>query len=381
MRYCGPAGLGVRDFFPPYPVSNIDLWFKGLSHLHTHTGRTAIQLGCELMNLQEEDEILAPSYNCGTEIDALVRSCKKVRFYKIDRSANIDFQDLESRATRSTKAIYVTHYFGFPQDVGRIKEFCGKNGIYLIEDCALSLFSSWLHEKIGTKGDISIFSLPKTLPVPDGGILVINNPGLTDRVFRNGPQGFSKVFLRVAPLFKAGLCRTMSRNGFLRPFLGFAVGRKPLDPLGEEAFPDMPPDYYFDEELKNKGMSGSTKFLLRKFDPGRIVSIRRRNFRHLLELLDGKDIGILFRELPPGLCPLYFPAIVEKRNEICSRLIREGISSIPWWSGYHRGMEWDEFPEACYLKNHVLALPVHQDLDPEDIAYIAEKLSSILPGP
>jgi perosamine synthetase len=380
MRYCGPAGLVLRDMFPSRAVSNVDAWFAGITFLYTHKGRTAIRLGCELLELHRNGEVLAPSYNCGTEIDALVRSCNRVTLYRIDRSARIDFHDLESRVTRSTKAIYVTHYFGFPQDLRGIKELCGNRGIYLIEDCALSLFSRGNHGTIGATGDISIFSLPKTLPVPDGGALVINRPEWIDTVFRNGPPGLSRVFPRLAPLFKAGACRAMSRNAFLRPFLKFAVGKESPGRSDEGGFPDMPRDYYFDEEVNDRGMSGCTRNLLRKFDPESIVSSRRRNFGRLLELLEGKGIGMLFRELPPGACPLYFPVLVGKRDAACSSLIREGIASIPWWAGYHRDMEWGEFPDACFLKDNVLALPVHQDLEEEDIAYMAEKLTAVLAG-
>jgi perosamine synthetase len=75
--------------------------------------------------------------------------------------------------------VLVVHYFGFPQPIVKIKEFCKERGLYLLEDCA-HVLQGRTEEGIvlGTSGDISIFSWRKFLPVYDGGQLVINNPAL-----------------------------------------------------------------------------------------------------------------------------------------------------------------------------------------------------------
>ncbi|GAH94779.1 unnamed protein product, partial [marine sediment metagenome] len=59
-------------------------------------------------------------------------------------------------------------------------------------------------------------------------------------------------------------------------------------------------------------------------------------------------------------------------------LTRRRISAIEWWSGYHPGICWDEFPEAAYLKAHVVALPLHHELGREDMAYIASTVCEVL---
>jgi hypothetical protein len=73
------------------------------------------------------------------------------------------------------------------------------------------------------------------------------------------------------------------------------------------------------------------------------------------------------------------PILVENASEVARRLRRWSIPAIAWWSGYHRGcVDWDSFPEACYLKDHVLALPVHQQLDVPAIEYMARKVLECL---
>ena len=127
------------------------------------------------LGLQEPDVVLVPSYNCGAELDAVLRAPATVRFYRVDRSARIDVDDLRQAIEPRTRAVIVTHYFGFPQpDLVAIGELCRDHGLVLIEDCAHALYSTHLGRSLGTFGDASVFSLWKTLPMPDGGAVLAN---------------------------------------------------------------------------------------------------------------------------------------------------------------------------------------------------------------
>ena len=128
------------------------------------------------LGLQESDVVLVPSYNCGAELDAVLRAPATVRFYRVDLSARIDVDDLRQAIEPRTRAVIVTHYFGFPQpDLVAIGELCSDNGLVLIEDCAHALYSTHLGRSLGTFGDASVFSLWKTLPMPDGGAVLAND--------------------------------------------------------------------------------------------------------------------------------------------------------------------------------------------------------------
>jgi hypothetical protein len=54
--------------------------------------------------------------------------------------------------------------------------------------------------------------------------------------------------------------------------------------------------------------------------------------------------------------------------------------AVEWWAGYHRSFNWDEFPEACYLKDHLLTLPIHQDLGVTQMKYIGRCVNEIAAG-
>ena len=77
-----------------------------------------------------------------------------------------------------------------------------------------------------------------------------------------------------------------------------------------------------------------------------------------------------------------FPFVVEDRSYWYSQLETRGIL-VQGWPGYYPGFDWDAYPEACYLKDTLLTLPVHQDLTLAHMEYIAgcvRELATLAPS-
>jgi len=163
---------------------------EGRTTIGVFKGRTAIALACEILELKAGDEILAPAYNCGTEVDALVSFGLSISAYRVGSDAKIDIDDLKSRLTSSTRAVYVIHYFGWEQPTTELRQWCDRHDLKLIEDCALSLFSSGPSGLLGRVGDAAIFSFPKTLGTWHGGLLSLATPPTGEFPFcRNAGAG------------------------------------------------------------------------------------------------------------------------------------------------------------------------------------------------
>jgi dTDP-4-amino-4,6-dideoxygalactose transaminase/glycosyltransferase involved in cell wall biosynthesis len=377
--FCGPPSFGLGELLHEYLRQDVAWWFGDRQVYYVHKARTAIRRACQLLNLTAQDEVLAPAYNCGAEIDALLSSGVLVTLYEVERSSYIDIADLSRRVTNKTKVIYVTHYFGFPQPVSKIKKLCVEKGIFLIEDCALSLFSCDGPTKLGSVGDIAVFNFPKVLPVPDGGALVINNPDLAKDVWllRNPP--IPGTFSEVLPLFKSYILR-QSENTILYPLLWSVLKRtRRFSRNGSDqalaGLCEIPKTYYFDEHLSDRAASEITKRILRTCHVNAIVEQRRKNFALYSSLLsDAEGVEPLFRTLPEGVCPLCFPVIVKNRKQICDWMRDLSIDVVEWWSGYHRGFSWQQYPNARFLKDNLLALPVHQQLKHSHVELIGKKL-------
>jgi dTDP-4-amino-4,6-dideoxygalactose transaminase len=87
----------------------------------------------------------------------------------------------------------------------------------------------------------------------------------------------------------------------------------------------------------------------------------------------------LFDDLPDNVCPLSLPIYVNDRNLWADALENLGVL-VGGWPSYHRGFDWKDFPEARHLKNDLITLPVHQDLELYHMEYIAECVQSIAEG-
>jgi len=313
----------------------------------------------------------------------LLNSGVSLVLYRIDRTGQIDWDDMWCRITKKTKVIYVTHYFGFPQPLVEVKKLCREKRIYLIEDCALSLFSCGRKTELGSKGDISVFNFPKSLPVPDGGVMLVNNPDLAADNWSMRMPPILKVLREMLPLIKRYVLYKSSGSSFLYPLLWSLLKKTQSIANHNEkydtTFPDMPSSYYYDEKLNNRKISKITERMLRTFDACKIVNRRRANFRKYLNLLSNiKGVDALYKELPEGVCPLYFPIIVDKRRRVCQELNALSIDAVAWWSGYHRHLPWSKYPDACFLKDSLLVLPVHQQLNDSHIEFITQKLLYVI---
>jgi dTDP-4-amino-4,6-dideoxygalactose transaminase len=265
-----------------------------------------------------------------------------------------------------------------------LRKFCDEKRIYLVEDCALSLFSSSGMNKLGAIGDISVFNFPKFLPIPDGGVLQINNPALDTRQWQRKLPAAKMISRELLALFKRQILRNSARSPLIYPAVRSLLHksyRYPPESGTKNGLirTDMPACYYYDRLLTDKNLSRIGARIAANVSVADIVLRRRNNFEQYLELLgDVKNIQPLFNQLPAGVNPLSFPVIVRRQQWICDELNELSIGAIAWWAGYHCEMPWQDFPNACFLKDNVLALPVHQQLGAEHIQYISEKVSELV---
>lgn len=384
-KYLSCSGLGFNLtqiiaalMFSPVKLPN-GFGFEDSEIVFTHQGRYAVHLVCLLLNIGKGDEVLCPAYNCGAEIDPFVWAGAKVIFYRIDEHAAIDEEDIIRRITPSTKVVYISHFLGWPQEIRKLAEFCSKKGIFLIEDCALCLFSRGPDNTIGRVGDAAIYSFVKSLPVPDGGALVLNRRAIPHEIKPFTQPKHRNIVLSCLPLLKKWF---MNKNKFWQhhEFTRTLLTRSWLRGSTNQNIEierEMPHGNYFDSHKIGWDMSRLSKGIIYQTVPDRVIETRRRNYQHLQnELFSLQGIQLLFHDLPANVCPLSFPLFVKDRNHWCQKLEEHGILAGGWPS-YHRGFDWKLYPEARHLKNDLLTLPVHQYLDLYHMEHIAKCVKSV----
>ena len=98
---------------------------------------------------------------------------------------NIDVNMLEAALSEKTKAVMIAHTLGNPFDLGAVKKFCDKHGLWLVEDNCDALGSEFVIDgktyKTGTVGDLgtSSFYPPHHMTMGEGGAVYTNNPLLS----------------------------------------------------------------------------------------------------------------------------------------------------------------------------------------------------------
>lgn len=338
------------------------------------SARYAILAGLKALGVSSDQNILLPSYNCGTEIDPILDRQIKIKYYKVKPNLKIDLDDLSKQIDTSSAAILVIHYLGFPQPIEEIKKICINNRLLLIEDCAHAFLSTYKSENLGSFGDISVFSMRKTLPIPNGGSLVINNENLhfEDKQKRSSP--LSTYFIAVELLNN----RTHHKNQslvdrltvfFIKIIDYFNGIMKLMLRVFKKLFPYrglalVHVNYYeFKKDISTWKISPLSLRIMRNLDYGHIKDIRRKNFTYLLSNLSNmSEIEVVFNKLPEGVCPLFFPLIVKDRQFYYQKLKEKGITSYQYWKYMHAAVPWEDFPESVFLKNNLLGLPIHQDI-------------------
>src|SRR3990172_5939113 len=97
---------------------------------------------------------------------------------------NIDCSKIEEALSEKTRAVMVAHTLGNPFDLSKVKEFCDKNGLWLIEDNCDALGSKYLYKGnwryTGTIGHIgtSSFYPPHHMTMGEGGAVYTNDSRL-----------------------------------------------------------------------------------------------------------------------------------------------------------------------------------------------------------
>ena len=237
---------------------------------------------------------------------------------------NIDISMLEKALSDKTKAVMIAHTLGNPFDLGKVKEFCDKNNLWLVEDNCDALGSKYTingEEKFtGTIGDIgtSSFYPPHHMTMGEGGAVYTNNPLLNKiiRSFRDWGRDCS------CPSGVDNLCN----HRFDRQYGELPVGY------------DHKYVYsHFGYNLKATDMQAAIGVAqLEKFPS--FVEKRIHNFNRLKEGLNGLENKIILPEACENSHPSWFGFLITckegiDRNKVVTYLEKKGIQTRNLFAG------------------------------------------------
>jgi dTDP-4-amino-4,6-dideoxygalactose transaminase len=351
--------------------------------LFTWSGRSALFLALEALGIQQGDRVLLPNYYCPTMIAPLVKAGIEPVFYPILENRAPDIAWLRNRKTLGARAILAAHFFGLPLDLTELRAYCDSHGMALIEDCAHAFFGSVNGHTVGSWGDVSIASLPKFFPTIQGGALVSGRHDIDSMLAQNGHQGWRQnlsVAWQLAHMSAASERLTGVNflvNGLDRLRGSFDARSKRSDQI-TTVFAESPETTMAialaDPLLRPFALTPSDRWTMDHSDLDRLVSVRRRNYEVLSDMLavtPGCDA--LFPSLPRGAVPYVFPVFL-RAPERAYAALRQHRFPVYRWDRYWPNAISDPNDVGRSWAHHVLQLACHQDLRNSDIESIARVL-------
>lgn len=164
----------------------------GAPTISVSSGTAALHSAYAAIGVEPGDEIITPPITfIATQATAELLGAKIVFADVLPETANIDPRAVENAITNRTKAIVAVDYAGHPADLDELRIIADKHKIFLIEDAAHSLGSTYKRRPVGSIADLTTFSFfpTKNLTTGEGGAVSSIRPDLLERVRKFSRQG------------------------------------------------------------------------------------------------------------------------------------------------------------------------------------------------
>jgi dTDP-4-amino-4,6-dideoxygalactose transaminase len=144
----------------------------------------ALEMAAILLDIQEGDEVIMSSYTFVSTANAFVLRGAKIIFVDIrPDSMNIDETKIEKAITDKTRVIVPVHYAGVACAMDTIMDIANRHNLFVVEDAAQGMMSSYKGKPLGTIGHLGTFSFHETKNYTsgEGGLLIINDEKFVQR--------------------------------------------------------------------------------------------------------------------------------------------------------------------------------------------------------
>lgn len=356
--------------------------YLGVDHVWgLSSGKAALAVSlAALAGLSGRRRVIIPAYSCFTVPAALIHNTIELVVVDIDpETLDFDYAALEDAIDDQTLCVIPTHLFGLPADMDRVTALCRRWGTFVIEDAAQAMGGTYRGRRLGTLGDVGVFSFArgKHITCGSGGMMVTNSPEIAraiEAIYAGVEQGGLTASLRnwlvVATLFIFGGPRLYGVPASL-PFLG----------LGETRFvSDFPIrrldgmcagllwDWQARLEQGNLARIASATDLMARLGPATVIQSRWAD-------------PTVYLRLP---LVLESPAL---KQELCARaddlglgispMYPSAIPAIPELRGRVGGVD---CPHAAWVADRLVTLPVHPFVTERDRERLGRLVGDVVGG-
>ncbi len=326
--------------------------YLGVKHvIPCANGTDALQICMMGLGLKPGDEVITADFTFAATVEVIgLLQLTPVLVDVRQDTFNIDVKAIERAITPKTKAIVPVHLFGQCADMDAIMELAKKHDLYVIEDNAQAIGGSYFSkdgskQKAGTIGHIgatSFFPSKNLGCYGDGGAIFTNDDDLAHTI------------------------RGIVNHGMYKRYYHDVVGvNSRLDSIQAAVLRAKLPklDYYNQKRWEaaskyTKAFRGQEHIVPPRIpcdcEIGKSLCDCHVFHQYTLRILNGKRDGLVQHlndnDVP---CGVYYPVPLHKQKAYADERYNE-----------------DDFPVTNQLVNEVISLPMHTELDDEQIDYI-----------
>lgn len=317
---------------------NISIFLKKKYCVSLNSGTDALMMAMHALKIGKGDEVITTPISFIATLGAIVHVGAKPILVDVDDDLNIDVNLIEQRITKKTKAIIPVHWTGRMCKMDKIRSIARKHGLYIIEDAAQAIGSTYKNHKPGYFSDIATFSahpLKVLNAIGDGGFLVTDKKHVYDFIQKYKNHGLA--------------------------------GRDQVEIFGVNSRLDSINSAILNFRLKklNNVISKRKK----------IIDIYRKNINSkFFKIIDDKKNNINSNTM--------FVSLAENRDELQKFLKKNNIESLIYYGkAMHQHKAFiDKFGKQRFIKaenfvNKVISLPFNQYLDRDQILFVCKMVN------
>ena len=315
-------------------------------------GTDALQIALMALGLEPGDEVITADFTFAATVEVIALLGLTPVLVDVDpKTFNIDIPSIEKMIGPKTKAIIPVHLFGQAADMEEILALAKKNNLYVVEDNAQSIganytFSDGSKKKTGTLGHIgttSFFPSKNLGAYGDGGAIFTDDDELAHTI------------------------RGMVNHGMYIRYQHDVIGvNSRLDSI-QAAILDIKLNYLdFYNEFRKAAALKYNQLLANH--PKLVTPFRKGDcdthvyHQYTLKLIDGDRDGLVKHLNNKGIpCGIYYPIPLHLQKAYTNEHYKP-----------------DDFKVTLEIVDQVVSLPMHTELDDNQINFITDTIESFL---
>ncbi len=305
-------------------------------------GTDALQIALMALDLQPGDEVITADFTFAATVEVINLLRLESKLVDVDYDTfTIDIEGLKAAITPKTKAIIPVHLFGQCANMDAILEVAKAHNLYVIEDTAQAIGAEYKGKKAGTIGDIgctSFFPSKNLGGYGDGGAIFTNNDELAHRLRGIVNHGMYQRYYHEEVGVNSRLDSVQAAVLRVKlPHLDlYNQARRNAAEYYNNAFADV-------EELLTPQTSEDSTHVFHQYT----LRVKNGKRNELQAFLTEKEIPAM----------IYYPVPLRKQK------------------AYDNGHYNDaDFPNTNKLIEEVISLPMHTELNEEQLSYITQSV-------